>query len=494
MSYFVEIDFPSSGIKKFGEISVQTSTGNVLKYIKSVSEISRAINKNKSFENSTATIIFHNINGYFDKIMKDDDRYIKGVIVRIYDNDILIFTGKIYDTPKCNVNEFAIIADSKTFGLDKIINRKIKKKDFSNAPNINVGKYSNIIFGFASDSGENNSGILTAYKIDTNKYLAAWHELKGFENPYTGTDVFDKDGNNITNVCSFLNQDGKAYIVYSSTENEIYFNANGFVKDSSLIENPAEQLEELNNIFGLFTFDGITDAANVYNSRKYSGSCIIINDNIKWETFFKNFAVNFDCFLFQKVNGNLGIKVLDWGTETPNHTIKEMYVDQNTFSNRRDMSKIINEYQRMYWYHFRKNFFHRLPSDVTASTKWISEPETLDLRYHRDEVTAMDVTARLIFFKKVPIIYYIIPIPKNIGNKIELGDVINFKYKKGFFPYTYRLTIVLRKNYTQSKEFVFIEGMDITGINENLIRLWRDDDKDIIRLIDESEQNCHALL
>ena len=489
MSYIVEIDWPS-GKEYYTEIGKALTSGQGKAKIISISEITRAINPDKSFENSVASIELANTDSYFSNKMVSSDQYILGRDLKIYSDDTLIFSGKVSDIPRSNPNIFQITADVNKYGYSLKPNKVIKKADFPNVPADNEGKYGNIIFGTASDEGGNGSGILTAYRVDTNKYLLAWHHV------YSLIKVYDGNGTDITSSCTLDNNaDGNAYIDYTSSDNEIYVNCYGMTDSSgNLIENPAKMLEALNDNFGSFTIDGISDAETIFASRGYeNGSVIVIDDDITWEEVLHRYAINFDCLIFQKANGNLGIKVLDWGTEVATKRIKEIYVDDKTFELWRDMKEIINEYRRMYWYHFRKDFFHRLPADIEASTNWQATRGDIDLRYIKESDVARDVASRLIFFKRNPIIWYSFNLPRIKGDDIELADVIEFRYKNGLYPNAWRMIQIFRKTYSQGGLINF-EAMDITGINQGLIQLWDESDDKVILLKDESDPECNVLL
>jgi hypothetical protein len=503
MSYFVELDFPVKPATepptvttvKYGEVGLNTDTGNVLAYIKSVSEIYRVVNENRSFENSAATIVFQNLNGHFNKLMNSDDKYIKGIVCRISDNDTLIFTGKVYTLPNCDPKEFIIVADSKTDGINDEINKVITLTEFPNCPVFNVGKYSNIVFGEASDYGGNNTGMLTAYQVDNNRFLAAWHHLHGFNGG--NVRVYKPDGTHITPVCTFDNNiDGNAYILYTPPiDGELYFDTDGFIDDGDVyITNPAWQLWHMNNKFGKFVIRGTSAASIIYDGRGYDTSSIVINDATTWGQFFERFCINFDCYIYHLVTGRIKIKVLTWGEDAAEFTINPHYVDSlETFKNRQDMSEIINEYKRMYWYHFRLNFFHRLPSDVDSDTEWQAEKGNLDLRYLNDETISKDVAERHLYFQEKPITYYRFRLPKIIADPLDLINQIKIKFQTGYNSYVWRLILIIKKINLPDSNLIGFEAMDITGIDGGLIRLWEENNPDIVLLRSDSDPKCHIL-
>ena len=493
MSFEVEWHLPTK-IVYFSEVGKQESGYQKEPRIISVSELKRAINFSKSFENSAATITFENADYFFEKLLSGENQYISGNKIVIKDSGTIIFTGKISEVPPpSNLSMFEIRVDVNKSSMGKKPNKKLTLDDFQNIPDENKGKYGNIIGGSAVNSSGATKGILTAYRVDNNKFLAAWHHLKAI------TGVYKSDETNITSLCTLQNStDGNAYIIYTSTDPEIFFNANGMMDNfSNLIQDPAKILGKIISDFSDFIIDGISDASTIFYSRGYSSgaSVIVIDDGISWSEVFKRFSNSFDCLIFTKASGNLGIKVLDWGTETAIKKIYPVYVDHKTFKNWKDIKEIVNEYQRMYWYHFREDFFQRTPQDIKISSNWDAKDSELRLYYIKDDIVAMDVTTRVLFIKKKPIIWYEFSIPKKYGNDIDLGDIVNFRYTRGIYKNAWRMVQIFRKVYGKNyKNTIKFEGFDITGINSGLIVLLDDTNTDIVLLKNENDESCHVLL
>lgn len=289
---------------------------------------------------------------------------------------------------------------------------------------------------------------------------------------------------------------GAATISYTSTDDEIYFNAKGFEVNLAWEENPAKCLEELNSRFGSFTFDGIDAAATIYTDRGYSGISVVIGQayrpDVSWGEFLQAFAQNWDALVYMQANGNLKIKVLDWGAETAVASIPEIYI--HDYDHEIDMEKIVNEYRRMWWYHWRLNYFHRLPQDVAETTLWEAAPDALDLRQHSDDASAADVAAGILFFAKEPTIYYNLKVERSQAKAVDIGDVVNIRYPRGLYPDEYRMMQVYRIERAEEGKIVW-RGLDVTEINYGLIRLYNDADPEIHELLTEGvDADCGVLL
>ena len=227
----IKIRFPDSGWMTFAKVS----TGTEYPYLIQVDGFETSINLDKTFQNSSITVSFSNslrqngtTKGFFSEIMTGDDRYIKGVPLEYYLDDVLVFSGHISEIPESDIDEFVVIADSLSIGLESEINKKITATEYPLAPDSSLGKYGNIIAGSITDSEADYSiGCLLAYRVGTGKYLAAWHWLNSLiavYEPQTDGTVIDITG---SSTLSNDTDDGYAYILYSSDVEYITFNAQG---------------------------------------------------------------------------------------------------------------------------------------------------------------------------------------------------------------------------------------------------------------------------
>ncbi len=481
-------------------VFTQMGNGQEKNRLISVSEISRALTTDKTFENSTADVTFTNVNNYFDKLLLSTDGFLLGKTLKIYNDGELIFTGKISDFPSCSPEEFKIKADVMKIGLDQPINRVIKKVPlFPAVPDENEGKYSNIVAGVINSDGSEKKGALTAYRVYSNLFMAAWHPLKEI------TAVYDKSGNPV--AFTKENADNRCYIDVQQagfTDNELYFDCEGMFSGDSLITNPADILKEVNSIVGRindralnFNEEDLQKAKDIYNGRGYTGINVAITDSKSWMDFLKDFAMNFDCLTYQKVDGSIGVKVLQWGGEVPRDTINSVYVDRESFEQWMDVSGIVNEYRRNYVYSYGDKKYLKTPQDVEAGTNWGEAVADIDMMYHTDDASCLDVVVRRLFFQKKPLVWYRFRIHKSKGDEYELADVIRTKFWNSYYDDQWRLVQIYRKSYSHDTDMITFEGLDITGVNKGSFILYADDDPNIVRLNDENkldDPTCEVLL
>jgi len=220
----VRIQWPSG----WETYTIGVSDGSSFARLLSAPSVNSRINLDKTFVNSSCEYMFDDTpeygqtQGYFTLKMLSTDQYIKGALIEDYEDTQLLFTGKIAEIPEAGDNEFRIVADFLTFGLDNEVGRTIKNADFPNAPTNNYGAFQNMIFGKASDDGHGDTGILIAKRIDANKYICAEHYIKTLGDCY-----LPPAGTNINAFCSLTNDvdHHRSIINYSGADvDEIYFN------------------------------------------------------------------------------------------------------------------------------------------------------------------------------------------------------------------------------------------------------------------------------
>lgn len=467
--YRVEIDFPVQGTRSFSPGS------NLL----SISEITRAVQPDRSFENSSVTVTFHS--AFWNDLMLSEDRYIAGAALRVFDGEETIFTGSVSDFPRSSKSRFIIKADTRNLGLSDRVNRVITKEEFPDVSSEHEGKYSNIVAGTALSTDDKSRGMLTAYRTGTGRYLAAWHHLTSLYG------VFDKEGTELTASLD-NNADGRAYIICTSEEQELFFNCKGIDEP-----NPAKAFKEICSGFADFSLDSasFTQAGEVYDERGYNAFVLLIDDDISWSDFIRRFSVNFDCMVFPALSGEIKIRVLDWGRECPAKVFGSIYINDSDFQQWRDIASLFSKYRRMYCYDFRKKAFEKKPEDVSVSTAWKTGTGSMDLRYHVSDTTSRDVTTRQLYFNKAPLVWYSFTIPVSMAKGFDLGDLIKIEYNSGFFPKGWRLVQVYRYQY---RDKVCIEGLDVTALNKRTIILEEENDQDCVLLKDEASPECEVLL
>jgi hypothetical protein len=388
------------------------------------------------------------------------------------------------------VGQFAVTATLFDL-LDVEINQKITAEDFASADAENLGQFGNYVFGFVSDADiQSPIGKLIAYRVDTRTYLAAWHSLYSITNVYSSISESEIDSANWT---LDNNADGNAYIVFSTDiadeEIQVGFNAYGYPEVSTYMTNPITALNTLNvELSSPLTFDGISTAETEATARLYVCS-FAITDGITWKQFLAQFARNFDCNIWQKINGEIGIKMMDWGYETSSKTIRAANIIE--YTNRKDITQIASRIRRMYEWHIRKQYFAKLPIDIDASSAWRGKDMNLDLRYTSDDSTSADVAQRYMNIYQDPLTWIRISVDKDTGMDIDLGDVITVIYPKGYYPNGEIESQVFRKTHRDT--FITLDLLNIGVIEDGAFRLWEVSDPKIVLLHDESDPDCETL-
>lgn len=256
------------------------------------------------------------------------------------------------------------------------------------------------------------------------------------------------------------------------------------------LTNPLTCLETLNTLTGdTITFDGLDEAETEATTRDYVAMISVTNE-ISWKDFFTYFAINYDLNIWQKINGDIGLKMLNWGNETSSLTINATHIID--FSNKKDITKICARVRRMYSWHNRKQYFAKLPIDVISTTSWEGDDYNLDLRWTEDNDTALDVAGRYRNIYQNPLTWFTVTVDKELGSGIELADVVTLIYPKGYYPNKELLVQVFKKTYNQST--ITLELLYIDAINDGVFRLWADTDASVVLIHEESDEDCEVLL
>jgi hypothetical protein len=477
--FHIEINLPQSGPTKF---TYSQADGG----IKSITEFRRAINLNKEIENQTVLVTFNNVKGYWHSLMVSEDRYLLQRNLKVFDEDILIGSFQISDIPKANIDEFKLKGDSFS-QLKEPITKALEKDQYSSIPDENNGKYSNILFGTASDEGWKSKGMLTARRVTDNKFHAAWHHLKSITNVYKsdGTSVSFSQNNDI---------DGCCYIETSGINDlELYFNAQGAKDDlGDLIQNPAEMLEKLNDLFGNYTLDGIDEAKSIYGNRGYSNNVILIEDKeFTWKKFFQEFSREFDCDFFPTVEGKIKINVLDWNEIEPVLTLYPTSIVSYQPYFKTD--KLRQELVRKYKYHYRDKEF-RFSPHTKVDTLWNAKVESELFRLHSEDLSCLDVGARMLFLDKQPKQLIDFSINKDHASLLELADIIKMRYPIGLYPDEYRLIKVLEITPLEGTNYAQCTGLDVNEINKGQIIFRDENDPQCSEFKNESDKSCQVFL
>jgi hypothetical protein len=496
--FIVDIDWPNSGHERYSYIGQTISgfTGNVQARLISISELSRTMREDKEFENSTVTVQLADSDGYFSTKLSNSDQYIKNALLSVYDDTTLLFTGYISSLPESSIGVFSITATLFTL-IEKEINKKITVSEFPNVDAENAGQYSNYVFGLVSDEDiQDPVGELIAYRVSSRHYLAAWHEL------YSVTSVYSSISESLIPAANYdIEIDATThytYIVFSvpmaDNELQVSFNAYGYgiftPGNRYYIDNPLTCLDALNTLVGNpITFNGLSTAETEATTRGYKAS-FVINDGLSWKNFFVQFARNFDLNIWQTTDGKIALKMLNWGSEISSITINSTHITE--FNNWKDITQICSRVRRMYYWHNRKQYYAKLPIDVTSLTGWVGDDVNLDLKWTIDNTTSLDVAGRYRTIHQDPLSWINVSVDKNIAKSIELGDVISVIYPKGYKPNKELLTQVFKKTYNDS--FITLSLLYIGAVVDGILRLWDDSDPKVVLIHNESSGDCEVLL
>lgn len=423
--------------------------------------LSRAVNLNKSLENSTFSADMFNVAEWINEKLLGYGGHLPGRSIVGYDNSEVIFTGKICDLPGSKMSEFIVKGDVFSM-LRKEVLPRITAEEFPLAPAESLGKRGNIFLGTASDAAfDEPQGMLEAWKADNTKYyFAAWHPIS------TLLKVYNENGNDVTASCSILNYtDGYGYIKYNITsppDQVLRFNAKGPTLSGTLIQNPATMIEYVVNNFAGFDIDGVSEAAAIFTARgNYNGNCIVIS---KGETTFENllcdFAKSFGCFIFPTRLGKMKLKLIELD-ENPVTEIHPSYV--GGFIPQRNIEDVFGNWTTKYLYHFGSGQFQE-ELKYKADNTLQKEKPAVERKFVVTEATATDVTEREAALQSETIVEYTFEVPRHIAKLIELCDTVRLLPHWKNFCEDARDVFILRENRTH-KGFVKFEGIDLTEMS-----------------------------
>lgn len=450
MSIEVTIDW-ESGPESYTTISKHYSNYQTDPRLIEISEINRAQGLDYSIENPTVKFVLSNHDRLISEKIKTNDP--KGKKVTIKDNEIVIFSGLICDMPNSEDPDRCIFKGDIFSILESTINKEISTERFPNVPEGNKG-WGNILYGTAAAS----PGMMKATRIDTDKYHASYTELSQI------IDVIKKDGTSILSSITWNVENGYTYINYNSSDDFIYFSGKGPEQSGSFIENPASMLHHLTENFadGKFQIEGREEAEPVFTERDYTGNVLFIDDGMTWVQLFKLFSKNFNCRVFPTRTGNIKVKVIRWGMETPQMTIHPSLLKGFKYRSARD--QIRKKWMRQFMYDpFQKEY---LLTDFDIDGGNSEKMGEFPHKFLARDICSRDVGLRESFFKKKPIIVYTFSIPKEYANQLDLGDTVLIKSRKNIFKNEYRQVEILREKRKPGSGFVYFEGYDLTEINK----------------------------
>jgi hypothetical protein len=454
MSFYVEIDWPS-GALKYSKYGYYFTNHQAYPLLLSITNITRVLIYSDKCENSTASIELSDHTGHFtEKLEHAQDKYCVGRKIIIWDGTMNVFTGVISENPEVKSRKCTIKIDL-FYSLENTLNKQITRDEFLLVPSENEGKWGNIIYGNGSiQTGKD----FIAYRIENNKYLAAWNTLSEI------TGAYNKDVDIISQITMSIDPTkGYTYILYTSTELEITFSGNGPTESSTLIENPARMLEALIEKFAAsIIITGIDEAAAEYEAiGSFNGNSLIITDDIKLREFLTQYASDFDTNIIYTRQGTLKLKVLNWGAieavATPHPTL---YLNFETW---KDASSLFKRLQRKYAYIPAQNKYLWEPQDIAASTAYNDKLKELTQKNLVNNLTSWYIAGRYtyIYQEREEICTFELP-PEFVKEKnLELGDILTVSHKKTGYT---EILVQLRRESRSDKSFVKFEGTNITDL------------------------------
>lgn len=469
MSYYIEIDWPS-GARKYSKYGYYFSDHQAIPLLLSITNISRVLIYSDKCENSTASIELSDHTGHFtDKLEHAQDRYCVGKPVKIHENAVNIFTGIISEMPGIKNRRCAIKIDLFSL-LENAINKPITRDEFLQVPTENEGKWGNIIYG----NGSTITGkMFTAYRIASNKYLAAWNTLSAITGAYKqDVDIFSQ----IT--MSIDAAKGYTYILYTSSELEITFSGSGPTQSGVLIENPARMLEALMEKYApTITLSGIEEAAAAYEEiGSFNGNRLAVTDDIKPREFLSQYAADFDTHIIYTRQGNLELKVMKWGaietTAAPHPTLYK------NFETWKEAGNLFKRLQRKYAYIPAQNKYYREPQDITASTAYNEKLQELTQKNLVNNLTSWYTAGRYAYINQEREQIVTFELPKEFVSQenLELGDVLSVSHKKTGYN---EITVQLRREVRSDgidEPCITYEGVDITHLTGEEFALYNEGD------------------
>lgn len=257
-----------------------------------------------------------------------------------------------------------------------------------------------------------------------------------------------------------------------------------------LIENPARILEVMVALFADFDVTGTDEALEIYEDRNYCGVSIVISDELEWRPFLERFAREWDGFIFPETNGDIGLKVLAWGTETADVTLLEGAIDYASFKKIDDRKNIVVEFQRFYDYNPRTKKYIYNPADITSNQNHRGKKKPFYCKYHTDNASNKDVISRSMFLVKFPVKRYEFRVLPQNGNEIDVGMVIEAPLPG--LDTGSRLLLVTSKKIDDNGDVLRV--MDVSSINEKHLIYYDESDERVMEYKDESDPECLVYL
>lgn len=429
----VKCDFPTGNNLKLATRNIQDAEGNWENRITGVSTLSRNIGEDKSYEISGMSIDLDDTDRFFRKMMSGVNQYIAAKKIQIFDeNNTVIYTGNV-EKWAFGENSFTLNINDRLSGLDAVLPKTATKADYHDMPSEGDGSSIPIIYGLLETPG----GAVKCWKVAAKKYLLASHQCMALHG------VYDSNGADISSDFSLtVEGDGasqRAYIVYGGAQDPghdfICVNVSGKNSGGALIDHPLDALADLVASATAFSIYEETPGdwnkkKDIMTSRGYKISALL-SDQISLKDFLVGFSFSFDCDFFLSRTNQLVISILDWDKMTSAKLLDEKTISSYTLN---VLPEAIHNRVK-YKYHFdpagEKFLLEPEYLSMDSIAHWgefFNKSESLELKYVKEELTALDVVQRYAFQKKNPrrSIQVDLPLEEFVG--LDIADIIEISH------------------------------------------------------------------
>jgi hypothetical protein len=422
-----------------------TPTDNRDNRIISISPITRAIGEEKSYEVSTVSILFSDVDGFFRSMMSGPNRYIAGKKIEIWsDQGNLVYTGVVekwgFPTAEFNLQ----MVDDLNLGAELPVNN-ITTLDYPDVVEEAKGLPVPLIYGDCYSH--------KCWKTGIDQYLIADHHIDGVSK------VYDNDGNEITSGWWFQNySDGRAYIHFNpgeGTYDTIYIDCTG--KVITPVDGLIDMISLSNCGYNSASFAAVKA---IHGERNYLFSFAICTKKDLSEILEK-FCSSFDCDFLVSAQGEIILKIYDFRTMAVVQRFREPEILE--LETNEDPTKSLSKCKYMYTYMTTQEggYFRFCPS-FEVSTSWPERSGSLGLYCVSEPLTAYDVVQRYIIQRQNPRRIIKLSVPE--GYELELGDIIELQSNELIDKDSIRKYQIRRIELGYKDGLINIECWDITTI------------------------------
>jgi hypothetical protein len=477
--------YATANLQDDGPTAILGNGGNWENRVISISQLSRNIGEDKTYEISGMSIEFNDTDRMFRKLMSGTQRFIVGKKVELYtEDDRLIYTGTI-EKWQFKEDAFVLNINDRLSGLETLIPGIISLTDYPGAAVDADGQAIPVIYGEHVGDGV---GAVKCWRVETVEsegikrgvYLLARHHCKEL------LEVYDKEGiaQGLTNFQ--LDPQGTAgqddeleRVICIDTledfiDDWITVDVKG-KKDGTgdLIEDPITALKDMVS-YGNMTYntESLDEAAAIMNKRGYKIAAVIdgqqnLNDALV------TFCFSFDCDFYIGKQNEIVISMLDWSDVTPKRSFDQTMISE--FSVNEEPEQIRNKVKYQYKYDYVTQKYRKMPVFIrsTSVDEWgefYNRNQPLDLKYVPEDLTAFDVVQRYVIQHKNPqrIANFTVSLSEFVG--LDISDIIEIQHPSAIIEGKRKYRI-RRINIDFVTDVVQVEADDITSMTGGMFVL-----------------------